>query len=54
MKDKKFLLKLLKESYIYIKQNLINVNETILFKYFTKEEVKEIEKELENLKNTNI
>ncbi len=54
MKDKKFLLKLLKESYIYIKQNLINVNETILFKYFTKEEVKEIEKELENLKNINI
>ena len=35
MKDKKFLLKFLKESYIYIKQNLINVNEKILFKYFT-------------------
>lgn len=54
IKDKKFLLKLLKESYIYIKENVINKDTHILEQYFTIEEIEGFKTELEELKNTNI
>jgi len=50
IKNKEFLLDLLRESYIYIKENMILKNDTILLTYFTKEEKKELLKEIKELK----
>lgn len=50
LKDKEFLLKFLKESFVYIKENLVNANTKILNIYFTKDEIKKFKEEIENLK----
>lgn len=49
LKNKEFLLEFLKNSYVFVKENLINVNSNILSKYFTSEEIQEFQKELNKL-----
>ena len=49
--DKEFYLELLREYYIYIKENLIEKDLNYFFKYFTEEELQQFRKEIENLKN---
>ncbi len=54
LKDKLFLQKLLKEAYIFIKENLINLNNDFLEKYFTSAEIKGFKKEIKVLKKKEI
>lgn len=50
LKDKEFLLELLKNVYVYIKENLVNANPKILSIYFTEEEIKNFKIEINKLK----
>lgn len=50
LKNQKFLLELLKESYIFIKENMVNKDRYFLNQYFTEEEIKKFDIELELLK----
>lgn len=49
LKNKEFLLEFLKNSYVFVKENLININPNILAQYFTTEEIQGFEKELKRL-----
>ncbi len=53
-KDKLFLQKLLKEIFIYIKENLVNLDPRILTRYFTSAEIKSFKRELKSLKKKEI
>lgn len=53
LKNKNFLLELLKESYIFIKENMVNKDRYFLKQYFTEEEIKAFDKEIEILKKDN-
>lgn len=50
LKNKDFLLDLLREAYVYLKENMMNKNEAILRSYYTEEEIKEFRREIEDLK----
>ena len=50
LKNQKFLLELLKESYIFIKENMVNKDRYFLNQYFKEEEIKKFDIELELLK----
>ncbi len=50
LKDKEFLLEFLKDSYVYVKENLVNANPKILAMYFTREEIESFKTEINNLK----
>lgn len=50
LKDKEFLLEFLKNSYVFVKENLVNSNEKILARYFTTDEIQCFEKEINCLK----
>ena len=51
IKNKEFLLQLLKESYLYIKEKILYKDYNILIQYFTKKEIEDFEKEIKELKN---
>ena len=50
LKNKKFYLDLLRESYIYIKEHLIEKDLEIFLKYFTKDELEKYREEIKLLK----
>ncbi len=51
LKNKEFLMDLLRESYIYIKENMKNANSKYLKLYFNDQDIEDMEKELEDIKN---
>lgn len=50
IKNKEFLLELLRESYIYIKEHMINQDSIMILQYFTQEDVDEMRRELKEIK----
>lgn len=51
LKNKEFLMDLLRESYIYIKENMKNANSKYLKLYFNDKDIEDMEQELEDIKN---
>jgi len=51
LKNKKFYLELLREYYIYIKENLIEKDIKCFLSYFTEEELEEFRNEIKLLKD---
>jgi hypothetical protein len=50
LKNKDFYIDLIRESYIYVKNFMIETNVEYFLKYFTEEELKEYRKEIKDLK----
>ena len=50
IKNREFLIDVLRESYIYIKENMMNKNESIFLKYFTQTEKETFEDEIRKLR----
>lgn len=46
IKDKEFLMNFLRNSYIYIKKNLVEHDPIMVRKYFTENDIKDIKEEL--------
>ena len=51
LKNKEFYINLLREYYIYVKENSIEYDLEYFFKYFTEEELEKLRKEIADLRN---
>lgn len=51
IKNKEFYMNLLRECYIYVKENLVEKNIDVFLKYFTEEELNQYREEINILKN---